>query len=150
MSNPKKRKNSFKDVAKKVKEISVQLKKMKIPFSVLNGDSPEKLERKKSISRWRLKGVPQGCLAVYVGQERQRFVIPTTYLSHPVFMMLLEKAREEYGFKQKEGLTVPCDVEAFENAMFIIQSSQSASGQFNLETLVNNLPLKTPPLTPHE
>lgn len=93
--------------------------------------------------------IPEGCLAVYVGKERRRFVIPTVYLSHPIFLMLLDKAREEYGFKQKEGLTVPCDVEIFEESLWLIECSQSASGQFDLELLVSNFANKLS-LAPHE
>lgn len=35
---------------------------------------------------------PVGFFAVYVGEDRQRFVVPTGFLSHPLFKMLLEKA----------------------------------------------------------
>lgn len=93
--------------------------------------------------------IPEGCFAVYVGEERRRFVIPTDYLSHPIFLMLLDKAREEYGFKQKEGLTVPCNVEIFEESLWLIECSQSASGQFDLEVLVSDFANKAS-LRPHE
>ncbi|KAL0316092.1 UNVERIFIED_CONTAM: hypothetical protein Sradi_5487400 [Sesamum radiatum] len=35
---------------------------------------------------------PTGTFVVYVGDDRQRFVVPTGYLSHPLFKILLEKA----------------------------------------------------------
>ncbi|KAI5664710.1 hypothetical protein M9H77_24033 [Catharanthus roseus] len=57
---------------------------------------------------------PNGTFAVYVGEERQRFVVPTVYLSHPLFKMLLEKAYNEFGFNQKSGLVVPCSVATFQ------------------------------------
>jgi SAUR family protein len=55
------------------------------------------------------KDVPKGHCAVYVGSERSRFIIPTTYLNHSVFRALLEKAEEEYGFEYQMGLTIPCE-----------------------------------------
>lgn len=57
--------------------------------------------------------VPKGYLAVYVGPELRRFIIPTTYLSHSLFKVLLEKAAEEFGFEQSGGLTIPCEIETF-------------------------------------
>ncbi|XP_042476503.1 uncharacterized protein LOC122058099 [Macadamia integrifolia] len=57
--------------------------------------------------------VPKGYLAVYVGPELRRFIIPTTYLSLPMFKLLLEKAEEEFGFDHKGGLTIPCEIETF-------------------------------------
>ncbi|KAJ8750720.1 hypothetical protein K2173_015901 [Erythroxylum novogranatense] len=57
--------------------------------------------------------VPKGYLAVYVGPELRRFIIPTNYLSHPLFKVLLEKAEEEFGFDHSGGLTIPCEIETF-------------------------------------
>ncbi|CAA7030018.1 unnamed protein product [Microthlaspi erraticum] len=57
--------------------------------------------------------VPKGYLAVYVGPELRRFIIPTSYLSHSLFKVLLEKVEEEYGFDQSGALTIPCEVETF-------------------------------------
>uniref|UniRef100_A0A7N0VB01 SAUR family protein n=1 Tax=Kalanchoe fedtschenkoi TaxID=63787 RepID=A0A7N0VB01_KALFE len=57
--------------------------------------------------------VPKGYLAVYVGSENRRFIVPTSYLSHPLFKVLLEKAEEEYGFDHGGALMLPCDVETF-------------------------------------
>ncbi|KAJ8767303.1 hypothetical protein K2173_017347 [Erythroxylum novogranatense] len=58
-------------------------------------------------------GVPKGYLAVYVGLEPRRFIIPTSHLSHPLFKVLLEKAEEEFGFDHSGGLTIPCEIETF-------------------------------------
>ncbi|XP_010493190.1 PREDICTED: auxin-responsive protein SAUR36-like [Camelina sativa] len=59
------------------------------------------------------RDVPKGYLAVYVGPELRRFIIPTSYLSHSLFKVLLEKAEEEFGFDQSGALTIPCEVETF-------------------------------------
>ncbi|VAI32543.1 unnamed protein product [Triticum turgidum subsp. durum] len=57
--------------------------------------------------------VPRGYCPVYVGPEQRRFVIPTSYLGHPVFRLLLEKAEEEFGFRHEGALAIPCETEAF-------------------------------------
>ncbi|KAL6273414.1 hypothetical protein ACE6H2_024106 [Prunus campanulata] len=66
---------------------------------------------------------PTGFLALYVGEERQRFLVRTSFLSHPLFKMLLEKAYNEYGFEQRNGLVVPCSVSAFEEVVNAVECS---------------------------
>ncbi|XP_031475396.1 auxin-induced protein 15A-like [Nymphaea colorata] len=56
---------------------------------------------------------PKGHFAVYVGESRRRFVVPTSYLKNPIFLELLEKAEEEFGYNSSMGLTIPCDEDAF-------------------------------------
>lgn len=51
--------------------------------------------------------VPKGFLAVHVGEEMKRFVIPTNYLSHQAFSVLLKEAEEEFGFQQEGILRIP-------------------------------------------
>ncbi|XP_077239950.1 uncharacterized protein LOC143880860 [Tasmannia lanceolata] len=68
--------------------------------------------------------VPKGYLAVYVGPELRRFIIPTTYLSLPVFKVLLEKAEEEFGFEHKGGLTLPCEIETFKYILQCIKHNK--------------------------
>ncbi|XP_062192416.1 auxin-induced protein 15A-like [Phragmites australis] len=53
--------------------------------------------------------VPRGHLAVYVGEGRKRFVIPTACLKHPSFVTLLKRVEDEFGFDHRcGGLTIPC------------------------------------------
>ncbi|KAI9127793.1 hypothetical protein K1719_000786 [Acacia pycnantha] len=60
--------------------------------------------------------VPKGFLAVYVGEEMKRFVIPISYLNQPSFQDLLSQAEEEFGYDHPMGgLTIPCNEEVFEN-----------------------------------
>jgi SAUR family protein len=67
------------------------------------------------------RDVPQGHFAVYVGNERSRFIVPTAYLSHPLFKTLLEKAEEEYGFDHQMGLTIPCEEIAFQYITSVLE-----------------------------
>ncbi|KAK9270647.1 hypothetical protein L1049_026229 [Liquidambar formosana] len=59
--------------------------------------------------------VPKGYFAVYVGEtQKQRFVIPISFLNHPSFLDLLSQAEEEFGFDHPMGgLTIPCRVATF-------------------------------------
>ena len=59
-------------------------------------------------------------------------MIPSVYLSHPIFLMLLDKAREEYGFKQTAGLMVPCIVDILEESLWLIECSELTTGQYDL------------------
>ncbi|MED6173471.1 hypothetical protein PIB30_059795, partial [Stylosanthes scabra] len=53
--------------------------------------------------------VPKGYLAVYVGENQKRFVIPVSYLNHPSFQDLLSQAEEEFGYDHPMGgLSIPC------------------------------------------
>ncbi|XP_059302206.1 auxin-responsive protein SAUR32-like [Lycium ferocissimum] len=66
------------------------------------------------------RDVPKGFLAINVGQveeERQRFVVPVSYFNHPLFIQLLKEAEDEYGFRQKGTITIPCHVEDFRNIL---------------------------------
>ncbi|KAK8641679.1 hypothetical protein V6N13_011060 [Hibiscus sabdariffa] len=58
--------------------------------------------------------VPKGSVAVYVGPELRRFVIPLRFLAMPEFRDLMDEAAEEFGFQKEGGLQIPCDVQYFE------------------------------------
>ncbi|GFY87992.1 SAUR-like auxin-responsive protein family [Actinidia rufa] len=57
--------------------------------------------------------VPQGHFAVYVGENRSRYVVPISWLAHPEFQNLLQRAEEEFGFDHEMGITIPCEEEVF-------------------------------------
>ena len=59
-------------------------------------------------------------------------MIPSVYLSHPFFLMLLYKACEEYGFKQTSGLMVACIANILEESLWLIECSQSTTSQCDL------------------
>ncbi|KAL8540128.1 hypothetical protein ACS0TY_001642 [Phlomoides rotata] len=57
--------------------------------------------------------VPKGHFAVYVGENRSRYIVPISFLSHPEFQCLLRRAEEEFGFVHEMGLTIPCEEVVF-------------------------------------
>ncbi|XP_055804930.1 auxin-responsive protein SAUR50-like [Solanum dulcamara] len=52
--------------------------------------------------------VPKGHFVVYVGENRRRYIIPISWLTHPGFQSLLQRAEEEFGFNHDMGITIPC------------------------------------------
>nr|XP_011465141.1 PREDICTED: auxin-induced protein 15A-like [Fragaria vesca subsp. vesca] len=68
-----------------------------------------------SLSTTKTLDVPKGYLAVYVGKKQmKRFVIPVSYLNQPLFLDLLSKAEEEFGYDHPMGgLTIPCSEDTF-------------------------------------
>lgn len=73
---------------------------------------PDCVSTKKE-HKTKCKVAPHGCFSVYVGPEKQRFVIKTKYANHPLFKMLLEDAESEYGFISDGPILLPCDVNLF-------------------------------------
>lgn len=72
------------------------------------------------------RDVPRGHFAVYVGEARTRFVIPTAYLKHPAFVALLNSVEEEFGFDHHSGgLTIPCSERDFAALVGRLSSSSS-------------------------
>ncbi|CAL9167008.1 unnamed protein product [Musa hybrid cultivar] len=77
--------------------------------------------------------VRSGFLAVYVGPERRRFVIPTRFLNLPVFAALLQRAEEEYGFPPAGGLAIPCDPAFFRWVLDALDRDEPRLGSLSLE-----------------
>ncbi|RYR55027.1 hypothetical protein Ahy_A06g030281 isoform A [Arachis hypogaea] len=69
--------------------------------------------------------VPKGYLAICVGEELKRFVIPTVYLGHQAFQILLREAEEEFGFQQTGVLRIPCEVSVFESILKMVEGKNN-------------------------
>jgi len=60
--------------------------------------------------------VRKGYVAVYVGEEYKRFVVPVSYLNEPSFQDMLNQAEEEFGYDHPMGgLTIPCTEGVFQH-----------------------------------
>ncbi|KAJ9140135.1 hypothetical protein P3X46_030817 [Hevea brasiliensis] len=70
---------------------------------------------------------PDGCFSVYVGPEKQRFVIKTEFANHPLFKLLLEDAELEYGFNSEGPILLPCDVDLFYKVLAEMDSEEEMS-----------------------
>lgn len=69
-------------------------------------------------------GVPEGCLAVYVGPEMRRFVIQASFLYIEVVRELLRRSEEEYGFDIAGGLRIPCEAGVFEELLWELETGR--------------------------
>lgn len=83
--------------------------------------------------------IPQGCLAVYVGLERRRYVISTNFLAHSLFKELLKRSEEEFGFEYEGGLNIACDCSLFENVLWMIATKDPAARTTNLDEVIDML-----------
>ncbi|THG00493.1 auxin-responsive protein SAUR21-like [Camellia sinensis] len=124
--------SSVKKLAKKVKVRSNPNPSQKECLLQTKCDDHEE-EGSSSPPQTASPGTPTGHFAVYAGEERRRFVVPTGFLSHPLFKMLLEKAYDEFGFEQRDGLVVPCSVAAFQE---VVSAVQCGNAKFDFGHLV--------------
>lgn len=71
-------------------------------------------KRRKSFSSGISRAkVCDGYFSIYVGSQKERFVIKTEYVNHPLFKILLEEAESEYGFTSDGPLLLPCEADHF-------------------------------------
>ncbi|XP_052176002.1 auxin-responsive protein SAUR50-like [Diospyros lotus] len=86
-----------------------------------NGKTMKFLKRTLSFSD---DVVPKGFLAVCVGKELKRFIIPMEYLGHRAFGILLREAEEEFGFQQEGVLKIPCEVAVFKKILKMVEEKR--------------------------
>lgn len=60
---------------------------------------------------------PEGYVPIYVGEEMRRFEVNAELLNHPIFVNLLNRSAQEYGYEQKGVLHIPCHVIVFERVL---------------------------------
>ncbi|MED6134069.1 hypothetical protein PIB30_034109 [Stylosanthes scabra] len=112
---------SLKKLAKKVRTVGSGVVDPAHHECLLKEDPPESNFNDEDDDSNSISRTPTGFFAVYIGEERQRYVAPTSYLSHPLFKMLLDKAYDEFGFDQRNGLVVPCSVSTFQQVINVIE-----------------------------
>lgn len=83
---------------------------------------PSSVEGNQNRSKKSEPTTPNGCFSVYVGPDKQRFVIKAKCANHPLFRMLLEEAVTEYGYSSMGPLMLPCDVEVFIKVLFEMEA----------------------------
>ncbi|KAK9057097.1 hypothetical protein SSX86_024464 [Deinandra increscens subsp. villosa] len=112
------------------------------PYSLLRSESPAAAARfSQSFRTPKLKSrrsgaVPEGHLPIYVGDEMQRFVVSAHLLNHPIFINLLNRSAQEYGYEQKGVLRIPCHVFVFEQVLEALRTGKEASQ--NLQVLLSH------------
>ncbi|XP_071719633.1 auxin-responsive protein SAUR50-like [Rutidosis leptorrhynchoides] len=100
------------------------------------------LAKKRSFSDQDLvpKDVKEGHFAVIASDDyvERRFVVPITYLRHPLFLILLERAAEEYGFDHDGALMIPCRPSELEWMLEEQLGSQDGANWTSYETMVES------------
>ncbi|XP_027356572.1 auxin-responsive protein SAUR71-like [Abrus precatorius] len=104
-------------------------------YTLLRSES-RRPRRAESLRRNRHVGVPVGHVPVYVGEELERFVVSAELLNHPVFVKLLNRSAQEYGYEQRGVLRIPCHVIVFERVLEAIRLGRD-SGE-DLQYLLNS------------
>ncbi|XP_058734166.1 auxin-responsive protein SAUR71-like [Vicia villosa] len=87
------------------------------------------------------KKAPNGCVCVYVGSERQRFIIKIKIFNHPLFKTLLEDVENEYGYRNDGPLWLPCHVDFFCEALEDIESVEDDIGFVGCSFPMNRKPI---------
>ncbi|KAK8498054.1 hypothetical protein V6N13_121443 [Hibiscus sabdariffa] len=85
-------------------------------YCILRSDTTAR-HRTTSLKKQARRSVPEGHVPIYVGEEMELFVVSAQLLNHPVFIALLNKSAQEYGYNQKGVLRIPCHVLVFERVM---------------------------------
>ncbi|KAL4554231.1 hypothetical protein LXL04_039322 [Taraxacum kok-saghyz] len=113
------------------------------PYSLLRSESRSstttvRLTQSFRITKPRRSGtVPEGHLPVFVGEEMERFVVSAELLNHPIFINLLNKSAQEYGYEQKGVLHIPCHVIVFERVLEALRAGRAASASQNIQDLLS-------------
>ncbi|XP_054816583.1 auxin-responsive protein SAUR71 [Prosopis cineraria] len=93
-------------------------------YTLLRSDSQSRRPRRVLAAagrnrrhRSRTASASEGHVPIYVGDEMRRFEVDAELLNHPIFVKLLNKSAQEYGYEQKGVLRIPCRVLVFERVL---------------------------------
>ncbi|XP_020574201.1 auxin-responsive protein SAUR64-like [Phalaenopsis equestris] len=64
---------------------------------------------------------------VFYAKGGKRFLVPLKYLQHPIFRVLLEVAKEEFGYGSCGPLRVPCEEELMDHLVSLMEKSCHAT-----------------------
>ncbi|XP_071730316.1 auxin-responsive protein SAUR71-like [Rutidosis leptorrhynchoides] len=105
-------------------------------YSLLRQDSRPSRRSQAPKSRRSNSGVPEGHIPVYVGDEMERFIVSAELLNHPIFIYLLNKSAQEYGYEQQGVLRIPCHVILFERVLEALRLGEEAANYDQLQLLL--------------
>ena len=94
-------------------------------YSLLRSELPDAVEPTK-----RITDVPHEHFPVYVGIDQtttRRFIVSAEMLRHPIFVELLNRSAQEYGYEQRGVLRIPINVVVFERVLESLRQGQEPS-----------------------
>ncbi|PIA43912.1 hypothetical protein AQUCO_01800157v1 [Aquilegia coerulea] len=127
----------FKQVMKRWKTMGIGRKSNNQQQSISDSSDSETDSTGSGSGSGSNRRIPSGSLAVYVGPQRCRFVIPTRFLNLPIFVSLLKKSEEEYGFQSSGGLVLPCEVRFFKGVLKFLHRDEQRFGKMKLDDFFN-------------
>ncbi|KAK8629231.1 hypothetical protein V6N13_078082 [Hibiscus sabdariffa] len=74
--------------------------------------------------------VPLGHFPVYVGLDQtaaRRFIVSAEMLRQPIFVELLNRSAQEYGYQQRGALRIPVNVVVFERLLESLRQGRQPS-----------------------
>jgi SAUR family protein len=93
----------------------------------------------QSPGRGRASSAVTGYFAVYVGPERERFVVRAECANHPLFRRLLDDSEREYGYAAQGPLALPgCDVDAFLSVLWQMEVDDDGYGGEQIAAAVSS------------
>ena len=66
----------------------------------------------------------------------ERFIVSAELINHPIFIQLLNKSAQEYGYEQKGVLRIPCDVVDFEKVLRALKLGEIS---IDVQDLINSI-----------
>ncbi|XP_010482375.1 PREDICTED: uncharacterized protein LOC104761057 [Camelina sativa] len=94
--------------------------------------SLEDANSNESKGKMRRKESPQhGFFTVCVGPTKQRVVVKTKLVNHPLFRNLLEDAENEYGYRGDGPIVLPCEVDFFFKVLAEMKSNDGHGDDYN-------------------
>nr|XP_004507567.1 auxin-induced protein 6B [Cicer arietinum] len=127
----------------KVGGISISTPRLSMPLN-LNCSTSSYYSFRRSKTTTTPNKVPKGYLAVYVGPEFRRFVIPIRFLRMPELKDLMDDVAEEFGCDHHAdgALHIPCDEDYFGNVLITCFANQRRVSSKNYKIkLGNKIPL---------
>ncbi|KAG6523317.1 auxin-responsive protein SAUR71-like [Zingiber officinale] len=103
----------------------------------------EALQRRRG-QRKELPGEPgagaaaEGHVPVYVGEETERFEVPTRLLNRPAIVELLRRSAQEYGYQQRGVLRIPCPASLFRRLLAAEEGKAAAAAEGAEEELLQS------------
>ncbi|XVF87029.1 hypothetical protein PTKIN_Ptkin18bG0087900 [Pterospermum kingtungense] len=91
-------------------------------YSMLGSEPPDPTKQRSD--------VPHGHFPVCVGMDQtstRRFIVSAELLRQPIFVELLNRSAQEYGFEQKGVLRIPINVVVFERVLESLRQGQQHS-----------------------
>ncbi|KAG6533602.1 auxin-responsive protein SAUR71-like [Zingiber officinale] len=86
-----------------------------------------RMRRRRLPWRESISAAAEGHVPVCVGEEMERFEVPTAMLSRPIFLELLRRSAQEYGYEQSGVLRIPCPASLFRRLLAAERRKQATA-----------------------